>query len=405
MKRNHPIWLILLYTAAILLLAILIPKEENWAPDYSNSTEIPFGSMLIYEGLNELFPSSHIQVNHKTLYECLQEVEPKQTMFVLIDERMAIDELDLTYLFAFIRKGGVAFLAANPLPYTLLDSLDMVERKEFHYNFSTLEEKEDSSFIPVNFYHPELEKAGDYLLLKKQTISYIELGDSLTRSKPLSWVKSSDKPNMIWTKLGEGVLILHSTPTLFTNYYMVNDGGPDYISKCFSFLPDRDIIWDEYYKPSVKQKREGALTVIFQERSLRIAWYLILGGIVLFLIFMSKRKQRIIPVIKPYANDSKKLITTLGSLYFNNADNAKMVEKIKTIIKQYSFRKFNLSLIELDENEALSLHIKSGIDVQTIRKAFSVLQNSELGLPVTDQELQELDTFAGDLIQEFSNTT
>ncbi len=405
LKRNHPILLIILYSAAILLLTILLPKEENWDPDYSSSSEIPFGSMLFFEGLEELFPSSQIFVNHKTMYEGLQEVEPDQTILVLVDERMVMDPLDLSSLFTFIRKGGVVFLAANPLPHTLLDSLEMKERKEFEFIFSTSEETEDTSNIPINFYKPDLKKADNYHLLKEQTISYIEAGDSLSKSIPLSWIKSIDKPNMILTKLGRGMLIIHSTPTLFTNYAMVQESGPDYIAKCFSFLPDRDIIWDEYYKPSVRQNREGVLTVIFQERSLRIAWYITLGGVFLFLVFMSKRKQRIIPVIEPYANDSKNLIATMGSLYYNNADNAKMAVKIKTIIKQYSFKKFNVSLVLLDENEALTLHHKSGIDVKTIRKAFSVFQNNELGLPVTDAELQELDTFAGNLIQEFSYTT
>jgi len=70
------------------------------------------------------------------------------------------------------------------------------------------------------------------------------------------------------------------------------------------------------------------LRVILKSKALSWAYYILLTVILVFIIFEGKRKQRIIPVIKPLVNSSLEFIRTIGNMYIQAGNHKAVAEKM-----------------------------------------------------------------------------
>ena len=91
------------------------------------------------------------------------------------------------------------------------------------------------------------------------------------------------------------------------------------------------------------------LRFLFTTPSLTWAYYLTLAGLGLFMIFESKRRQRVIPVIEPVKNKSLEFVETVGQLYYQQADHASIAEKKIQYWLAYVRQRFNIPTTELAE--------------------------------------------------------
>jgi hypothetical protein len=153
---------------------------------------------------------------------------------------------------------------------------------------------------------------------------YLKQDSCTLKNKMLSALGYLDNEKINFFKIdcGKGSVYLHTTPLAFTNYFLLKQGGADYSSKVFSFLPPGNIVWDEYskissddfnYNPGLSK---SPLKFILSEDSLRWAWYIFLILILVYLIFGIKRRQKIIPLILPKVNSSLDYINTVGLMFF-----------------------------------------------------------------------------------------
>ena len=93
----------------------------------------------------------------------------------------------------------------------------------------------------------------------------------------------------------------------------------------FSYLPkDRDTLW---FMEEQNLQSISPLRFILRNPPLRYAWYIFLVGFLVFIIFHAKRKQRIIPIIKPLENTSVEFVRSIGNLYLNEGDAKDMMQK------------------------------------------------------------------------------
>ncbi|MCP4158108.1 MAG: hypothetical protein GY757_60955, partial [bacterium] len=137
--------------------------------------------------------------------------------------------------------------------------------------------------------------------------------------------------NFARVKYGDGTFYFHTTPLAFTNISMLEKQSLEYANRVFSHLQPGDIYWDRYSQISERvgrrrnQARNGGerrfstqspLQYILSQPALAWAWYLLLAVGVLYLLFRTKRKQRIIPVLERNTNTSLAFLSTIGRLYF-----------------------------------------------------------------------------------------
>jgi hypothetical protein len=91
-------------------------------------------------------------------------------------------------------------------------------------------------------------------------------------------------------------------------------------------------------------------------------------GLLLLVLFMAKREQRIIKVIKPLKNTSIEFTRTIGDLYFQHKDFTNIITKKITYFMELVRSRYHLSTQILDEEFITKLAHKSGNDLDKTKK-------------------------------------
>jgi hypothetical protein len=105
------------------------------------------------------------------------------------------------------------------------------------------------------------------------------------------------------------------------------------------------------------------------------AWYLLLVGLLVLLLFKSKREQRAVAVVKPEPNLSKEFAETIGNMYYENGNPANIIHK-KIDYFLFSIRAlYQLDTMELLDDKFLKqLSLKAGVDKEETRQLMVMLE-------------------------------
>ncbi len=241
--------------------------------------------------------------------------------FIIINNDFEPDSLDTQYLLQFVKTGGTAFIATYNIGTALAQKL------KIDTEWLPVSMSDSSTQGVVNFAH---DKLSDYTYqFKKDYLStYFHPID--TANTTILGYTDSIYPNFIQVKYGTGAFYWHSAPKLLSNYTAISDSGAAYIAQLFAHLPAEPRIsyWDEYYKPMARfHNKNTPLSYILSIGSLRWGLYLSLIGIMLLMLFESKRRQRAIPVIEPLRNTTVEFAQTIGMLYYQNGDHRDLAQK------------------------------------------------------------------------------
>jgi hypothetical protein len=186
--------------------------------------------------------------------------------------------------------------------------------------FQSLELLQDTSHLRFVYGKPERE----YFYRQSDINTFFNL-DSLKTDVYVIATNEYSDPVTLRIPWGKGELIINSTPLAFTNNYLLYRNHR-FISQTLSHLPEREIWWTEYYQMG-RLESMSPLRVILKNEALSWAYYLLMTALIIFIIFEGKRKQRIIPVIKPLANTSLEFIRTIGNMYIQAWDHKAIAEK------------------------------------------------------------------------------
>jgi len=195
----------------------------------------------------------------------------------------------------------------------------------------------------------------------------------------------NEQPNLIKIQIGKGVVYLHSTPLLFTNLHQLKNenqemaarllgqlgGGKTYWAD-FNRKPHFDDVNNDYNDPS--KPDESALEFILSEPSLRWAYYLALLGLVLYLIFGAKRKQRAIPVLPSMENTSIEYAEVVSQLFFKQQNHLKLIDLKMDLFKQHIRERYRIKTPSTkDEFEPFFIRLStiSGIPAEDIKWIFN----------------------------------
>ena len=254
---------------------------------------------------------------------------------------------------------------------------------------STMETESD--VIHYNLIHPLLRKKSDYVLYSVRgvdTIEYIPVrrfkANYFSEQSPIyaGYIMDENDFNFVIIPLGKGKLMLHCGPELFTNFSLKDEARLEYAEKILSHLDNKaDILMESrHFRPIYYEEnelRKSPISFILSQRSLRWAWYLLLATVIIFLVFASKRKQAVIPIIEPLKNTSLEYIKTVGQLYFLDKDHLLLAREIRNHFFVFVKNKYQLTL-QIDEEDRFiqSLSMKSEITADEVRKILQLLNNA-----------------------------
>lgn len=377
-----------------ILTQILRPKPLDWTESFSSEDKIPYGGYLIHELLPVLFPDDNITTNRAPIFEYADTTNPQKN-WIFINKSFGIDRWETEILLSQVQQGASVFIAARNFGQAFQDSLeiDTYLNNPFLTGGSIL--NEDTAY--VNFTNPQLKTESGFPYYRSTTETYFSSFDSTFQVTSLG-VNDEGNSNFIRIKFGEGELLLHSNPTLFTNYFVRDESGADYALKALSYLPARETIWDEYYK-DMRLASGSAVRYIVSQEHLSWAWFISLGGVLLFMIFRAKRKQRIIPNIEAPKNSSIEFAQTIGSLYLEKGDHKLIADKKIRFFFDYIRSSLGLATSEIDKELKHDVALRSGIEETEIQALFDLIDKISGQDDITQKELKLLT----ERIDEFYN--
>lgn len=309
-------------------------SESSWQKNqgYSEQSDQPYGTFIAHRLLQRYFPGKRVINLTDNIAEELPE-NGKGDNYVFIGEALYMDSLGTDKLLKFVRAGNTAFISSKSIPFDLMNYVYYQECDNIAW---TDYDSVNDSIGMLSLYTPQLpDSAYEYFYaVQNKSVPYVwnylspyVFCDSLPQH-PLGFLNRF-KVNFAEFPCGKGKFLLHTSPIVFSNFSMLRPETQPYVEGVWSHLSEGNIYWDAMSRvpESVGRRRnrsdfnrfqeeENPLTYILKQKSLAWAWYLLMGTAGLWLVFRAKRRQRIIPVLKPNENSSYEFISTIANLHF-----------------------------------------------------------------------------------------
>ncbi|AWA31238.1 hypothetical protein HYN48_14665 [Flavobacterium magnum] len=383
-----------IYIALIVMLVVLIavldssqPKPIDWSATYGITEKKPFGLYIFDKEIRGIFRPNTVTPVSVTAYEYFLPTYagdsakhfggPRKT-FVSIAGGELLDKESVSALLAFVADGNHAFISAKRLPVWLLDTLRLkarydCESTEGIYNWVA------NPNLGTKKYHIYEGRCNGYFseldTLHTEVLGY-QSGDTA-------------KVNFVKVPFKKGSVILHTQPAAFTNFHLLKDDHAEYAEKVLAYIPKNDILW--YVKgQDGDRKSQSMFRIILGNPQLTWAWYIFLFGLVGFLIFNAKRKQRIVPIIRPLENTTIDFAKTIGNLYFQEGDHDNIIEKKIIYFLEKVRQDYMIDTAVLDEQFVRKLQLKSGKNIEDIEHLVYLIRKSRSDYRAVESDLIEI---------------
>lgn len=149
---------------------------------------------------------------------------------------------------------------------------------------------------------------------------------------------------MISRPYQSGQIYLHVIPELYSNAAFNQASMQGYIEATLSmYTPDYVIIDQVNLHDPAPEQHAGQLDYVLSQPSLRWAYYLALMSMFVFLIFRSKRKQQVIPIIPVNSNTSMAYVDTLSHLYQSQQQPTKLISHLEEVWWHWVKKKYYIT--------------------------------------------------------------
>lgn len=372
-------------TLIAILYQLIQPKPVDWTESYSSIDKKPFGAYILREQLSALFPNNEVLENRVPIFEAPIDYDQKNWIFINSD--FSLDRFETQLLMDEVYYGSHVFISAWSMENSFADSLEISLTQQFPYINSSATTLDSLLKKSLNFVNPQLNKQRGWDFPIDLNEVYFSKYD--TSKTTVLGSDSNKNVNFIKIDYGDGAFYLHTSPFLFTNYFLKNPEKYDYAFKALSYLPQADTYWDEYYKAG-RLAYSSPLRFIVSTPNLKQAWFLSLFGLILYLIFKSKRTQRVIPKIKPLSNTSIEFARTIGNLHLNKGTHKELFDKKYLFFLDYLRTNLNIDTNNLSEETLKRVSQRSGISDEYITELFHRIELFSTKEEVTDKELKSI---------------
>lgn len=430
-KGSLIFWVVILaFLIGVFLFQYNTPKEFVWTPSYSKYDKQPFGSYVFddvvsssvdnYSLVNKTFYQLYLEYSDDFYYEdeydedsyveddeeyydedsyefdedmIVPFSEDERIGILLTEQSVDFTGTDVDALLNLVNRGHKVMLCLGSFPTILSDSLCFKTTYDSYFSLARIEQyakkgnQRDSLFFGSDSINPER----IYSVYPHLHPVYIEEGRSYH-----SWERDSSRLNdkivcdsletLVWTKkrqpvvmrlfIGEGELFLVTTPLLFTNYGVLDGDNASYAFRLLSYMKDMPIIRLEAYGVN-NQPSSTPFRYFLSQPPLRWALYLTIIVIIVFMVFTAKRRQRVIPVVRPPANQTLQFTQLIGNLYYQKKDYKDILLK-KYLYFCTEVKRLNgldLQSDESDEELCHRLSDKMGMDFDKVWPEFRELKH------------------------------
>lgn len=379
MKRLAYYFLLIAILAGLYVYSTMHqPQPVDWTSSYSRTDKIPMGTYVFFQEIPRLFQDARLEPSGQPAYISADTLAVSSCYFI-VGPAMTITETDLSQLISYTSAGNQVFIASKTWDESLV--------KRFHLN---VKYAASDPLKPITICLTDKRLAGRFAEAENLLNTYFNKYD--TSKAEILGHNSFNGVNFIRFHIGKGYIYLHTNPAIFTNYFLLKENNALYTAQALSLLPAgiKTVFWDEYYH-SVNQGPASPLNYILSQPALKFAWFTALITLLLFLLFESKRKHRLIPVPEPVRNTTVEFIETIARLYFNQRNNNNLASKLILQFKEAVSNRFNMSLTDFSGTEVLLLSEKSQVDKEFLfQLLLQMTAITSQTSPLSDPELLSL---------------
>lgn len=378
--------LFLIIILSLTYLEASEPEPVNWNPSYLENDKIALGSYVFYESWKANSPAEIKNVSIPP-FEFLNDEEEHSGTYFFINDYIVFDDSELNKVLEWVEKGNTAFISADYLSKNLLDTLEMAALTWSNIdNFVSRPE--------LNFAHPKLKTETYYQFPYDIEALYFNDLDTLKQTvlgvTRFGEGEEEEKPNFVKAPFGKGEFLLHSNPQALANYFLLTGDNYKYAEGVLAYIdPAKPVFWDKHYK-SGKTFYSSPLYILLDQKPLKWAYYFLLAGCVLFLIFEGKRKQRAIPVVEPLRNQTYDYAGTIADLYLEQKEYKALAQKKIEHFYEYIRSHYRIDTSKLDEGFYRELAAKTKTSETETKALFTTFQSIQNKKEITKEELQEL---------------
>lgn len=405
------------------LLQVNLPKKFVWSPTFSHVDKQPFGCFVFDSVLTQSLPNGY-HVTKKTFFQLDQEHAKEKISVLMVVDQQNLKQLDVKYLCNIARRGGKVMVVASSsfddgrnADTVVVDELERTFKVKIEDGLyfslrgilSGLKAHDNDMYDTIYWNNRETMYAAQSYRMFYNMVGGTLFVDSVPKVKRLAYTLSTagydykhdslyvgdftrfdtivdekerieridtfaikKVPTAVSVPYGKGEVIFVSSPLLFTNYGMLEGNTSVYIFRLMSYLADLPVYRTEAYvkTDAMLVAEQSPFREFIKRPPLRWALYLALLGVVLFMIFTARRRQRVIPIMSKPANRSLEFIQLIGTLYYQRKDHVDLVRKKFKLFAE-ELRKtagVDISDVNTDDREYLLLAEKTGMNCDRLKK-------------------------------------
>ncbi|MEH0156875.1 DUF4350 domain-containing protein [Limibacter armeniacum] len=368
MKKYKGYLILGLAVVAYFFMVSTSNKQTDWNEHYDSKSTSPYGTKALIELLQDKPFGVGVTHTRKTFYEIWNE-ESVTDLMVIADKFFAGDE-DRNSIIEVAELGGNILLAAEKIDARTADTLGL----ELEYEYSDIYRVPEINENNISDIDTTYLQAGDL----KGYYSDFDLSFYIAKyDKETSTVLATNERGQaiyVKVKVGEGNVYVLTTPKVFANINLLYEDNHYLVAKILSELPQGEYVRSELYTLG-RGLSSSPFRYLVSQNALKWGFYILLLTLVIFMIFESRRKQRIIPVIEPPANMSLSHLNTLTQLYLKKGENSNLLEKRKVYFFDVLRKRFFIDPINTQQDQLVeALSIKTGLGVKVLNKLIDSLE-------------------------------
>jgi len=421
------------------------PKPLDWSPSLSSKDKIPYGTYALFDVLPQVLASDSVASVRQPIFNQLlgseeprlqggrpsnvefaddsvdaandqaaAELEtaslplvPTRAHYLFVNQEFTASPLETSALLRFAAQGHDVFIAAKSFfahgrGRSLADTLGF----RTYPADSTLAEvlapgatRPDS--LALHLLRPAAGAPAQFWFSPAAAGYRLALtGQQAHRGATLA-ADAQGRPVLLRLDYGRGHFYLCSVPLAFGNYWLLRPRTADFAFAALSYLPGgRPVWWDEYQKQG-RAGDQSVLRVVMAHPALRTAYYLLLATALLFVLVEARRRQRVIPTLKPLPNTTLLFTRTVAGLYQQGRNHARIAEKKTALFLDYLRTRFHEPAPDLaDEEFRERLSQKSGVPRARIDELVRFINFARTAPVVSDRELLTLSRAMQDFKRE-----
>lgn len=356
-------------TLAAILASSGCSKRYDWRMTLHEDGSEPYDLRVFSQLLKEAVGSDQYEHPEYNLLKALQNTDEK-TLYVYAGHYPYHDKEETAALRKFIEAGNSVLIINNNYPQILVDSLCNLKSLEGVAPDSSLSQTIPLSTVKdsiIQVEHSQTERKGEIYYKRGVNIFPADwefYNDSilqLTNARK-KLLLNNQYPFGIELPVKNGKFFLVSEAMLFTNYHLRNEDNFKVVNDFMADIVFDAVIYDQsrkYSSAGGQNFGQSPLFYFFKFESFRYAWWTLLAGVLLYLMFNFKRKVKPMPLLPDKSNKSLLYVNTVALMYYKNTAHLQIARMAADVFLFDVRRKYRINTSKLDHEFVESLAIKT----------------------------------------------